>query len=162
MKKSAYLDGPYRYELRRIWDDAKPRAVWIMLNPSTADAETDDATIRRCSAFTRAWGLGGIVVVNLFAFRATDPLRLLTLQPIEAVGPQNNEWIRRAVRENPFVAVAWGARGGFWGRDQDVLGLLADAKAKPQCLGVTRGGMPRHPLFVPGITALSEFTGRSQ
>ncbi len=100
--------GAYRYRLSRIWDDAAPLALWVMLNPSTADAEVDDPTIRRVRAFTKAAGCGGFEVVNLFALRATDPKEMLASQM--PFGPDNDEHIRGAIRETsgPIVC-AWGA-----------------------------------------------------
>ncbi|HEV8642148.1 MAG TPA: DUF1643 domain-containing protein [Methylomirabilota bacterium] len=152
--------GRYRYALERIWKLMAGRAVWIMLNPSTADAEQDDATIRRCIGFTRAWGLGGIIVVNLFAYRATNPRRLLALRQNDAVGPQNDEWLGRHARGAGVKAViaAWGAHGSMWGRDTEVLDLLRFWHVRLQCLGRTKAGAPRHPLRLAYSTALEEFS----
>lgn len=72
--------GRYRYSLRRRWADGGPPACWIMLNPSTADAEKDAPTIRRCIGFSKAWGHNALVVVNLFALRSTDPTALRTCE----------------------------------------------------------------------------------
>jgi hypothetical protein len=75
MKKDAKLsdDKLYRYQLSRIWDETKPKVLFIMLNPSTADADVDDPTIRRVINFAKSWNYGGVYVVNLYAFRSTDP-----------------------------------------------------------------------------------------
>src|SRR5262245_19133112 len=87
--------GLYRYWLTRTWDNSLRRVCWVMLNPSTADAEQDDPTIRRCVGFARSWGAGGIIVVNLFAFRASDPKALL--RAADPVGPDNDGHILKSV-----------------------------------------------------------------
>src|SRR5262245_13227298 len=100
--------GRYRYALTRTWGDPKKVVCWVMLNPSTADADQDDPTIRRCLGFSRAWGAGGLVVVNLFALRATDPDQLRIAA--DPVGPDNDSHLSTAAFGRLVVA-AWGARG---------------------------------------------------
>lgn len=144
----------YRYELTRRWARG-PVATWIMLNPSTADATLDDATIRRCRRFTRDWCLGGFVVVNLYALRATDPYALRSAR--DPVGPENDDAIRDAVVRARAVICAWGDRGGdgkHTGRDRDVLDLLRELGRQPLCLGTTTSGQPRHPLRLAATTTL--------
>lgn len=150
--------GAYRYTLARQWGN-EPPAIFVMLNPSTADAATDDPTIRRCVGFARRWHLDGIVVVNLFALRATDP-RALRDHP-DPVGPENDDRILAALewyQSSPVVA-AWGAHGGLYGRDRAMLGLIRDAVDRPLCLGTTRSGHPRHPLYLPADTVLMSYEG---
>jgi hypothetical protein len=122
-----------------------------MLNPSTADALLDDPTIRRCIGFARAWGFGALEVVNLFAFRATLPSQLRAA--LDPVGPRNNRFLRAALGRADAVVAAWGAHGSWGGRDRAVLHLLSGGIDQPwpspQCLGLTKHGHPRHPLYLP-------------
>lgn len=144
--------GTYRYELRRTWASG-PVCGWIMCNPSTADAQADDPTIRRCVGFARSWGYAGIVVRNLYALRATDP-RLLA-RHADPVGPDNDSSLMDAVA-NEITVCAWGGHGR---RGDPVRSALADAGAALHFLAVTRAGVPRHPLYLPaGLTPVS-FTG---
>ena len=138
-------DRTYRYVLTRTWDLMAPVMCWIMLNPSTADAMTDDPTIRRCKAFARREGCGGISVVNLFALRAIDP-RELARHP-DPVGPSCGKFLNIHATAAITVA-AWGAGGTLNGRDREVCALLAKGGAELKCLGVTAAGHPRHPLYV--------------
>jgi hypothetical protein len=138
-------DQLYRYRLWRTWQSDLPAVVWILLNPSTADSRTDDPTLRRCMSFARAWGYGGLVIVNLFALRSTDPRRLR--QASDPVGPDNDDHIRSAVRTAPLVVLGWGARGNIHGRSTAVLSII-DRICAPHCLGSTRDGHPRHPLYL--------------
>lgn len=140
--------GRYRYDLARDWGPvvAPRRACFVMLNPSTADATRDDATLRRCVGFARAWGLGGVSVVNLFALRATDPADLL--RDPEPVGPLNDAAVLAHAAAAEVVVCAWGAKGGHLGRDRVVLNLLRKS-CRPQCLRLTGGGHPEHPLYLP-------------
>jgi hypothetical protein len=132
----------YRYALWRAWDAALPRLCFIMLNPSQADAERDDPTIRRCIGFARDWGYGALEVVNLFAYCAIAPTDLRrTANPI---GPENDAHIVRAVKAAARTVIAWGNHGAFLGRDKAVTPLLG----RSYCLGVTGAGHPRHPLYV--------------
>ncbi len=145
--------GRYRYWLSREWDNDLPVACWIMLNPSTADATKDDPTIRRCVSFARSWSCGGIVVVNLFALRATDPKELR--KATDPVGPHNDEHLKHSAGSTGPVVAAWGAHGAFKCRDRQVVRLL-EGKAL-QCLGYTMKGHPRHPLYLADATALERF-----
>lgn len=159
VRKSATVsaDGLYRYSLTRAWDEEEdlPCVLWIMLNPSTADAEQDDATIRRCIGFAKAWVCGSITVVNLFAYRATDPEVLKSCVGAGmriAVGPVNNAHIERniAAFSDPGdrIIAAWGAHGSSqafkWRRDE-VVRMLHGANV--MCLDTTASGEPKHPLY---------------
>lgn len=151
---SAWLsdDRAYRYRLHRRWSSDGPLDVWVMLNPSTADALVDDPTIRRCKGFSALWGAGGIVVVNLFALRATFPSALAG-HP-DPVGPDNDGIIRQAVldahRDGGRIICAWGAHTFAAPRALDVAEGLRGMEAL--CLGTTKAGAPRHPLYVRGDT----------
>lgn len=145
----------YRYLLTRIWDPTRPLAVWLMLNPSTADALTDDRTIGRCKAFSRDLGRGGIAVVNLFALRSTDPAKLRD-HP-DPVGPHNGRFVRQTVRESDLVIAAWGAGGVLGNRGPDMARALAKAGVRLKTLGITATGQPKHPLYVAGDTPLVDY-----
>lgn len=138
----------YRYTLSRIWDEEKYVVNFIGLNPSTADAMNDDPTIRRCVRFAKDWGYGGIVVTNLFAFRATDPKDMMNANNL--IGPDNDRWICETAEEAGRVIVAWGSNGGHLNRDSKVMAALSSEK--PECLGLTKHGYPRHPLYVKADT----------
>lgn len=142
-------DGVYRYELCRTWDAGLPPLWWIMLNPSTADALTDDPTIRRCREFAKRELHGGIVVVNLFALRATDPAELR-----RHADPVGLDAERFYPGPDVRVAAAWGAHGSLHGRDRYVASLLAERGVPLRCLGATKSGAPLHPLRVAGDTPL--------
>ena len=136
-------DRRYRYRLWRRWDRSRPVVAFVMLNPSTADATRDDPTIRRCIGFARRWGYGGVEIVNLFAFRATDPRALRAAHDPE--GPRNAAQVRRAASTAALVLAAWGADGAVGTR-----GAALERRLSPRlrCLGVTRSGAPRHPLYL--------------
>jgi hypothetical protein len=154
MKNAALFSpcGAYRYRLSRAWADG-PTAAFVMLNPSTADATKDDPTIRRCIGFAKREGCGGLVVVNIFAFRATSPADMRAAD--DPIGPDNDEHIMDALvdADGPVVA-AWGSLGSYRGRDHDVR-LLTDVPL--WCLGLTKAGAPRHPLYVKGDAPLLPF-----
>jgi hypothetical protein len=145
-------DGIYRYDLSRRWADG-PRALWVMLNPSTADARQDDPTIRRCIAFSKREGCGSLTVVNLYAFRSTDPKALLTAKA--PIGPENTSTIRRWLAD-PSTSVVVAAWGAWWQSQRDhparlnVEALVAETQHRLVCLGTTKKGDPRHPLYVAG------------
>jgi len=152
--------GQFRYALWRRWAEGGPTLLFVMLNPSTADADVDDATIRRCIRFGERNGFAGIEVVNLFAYRATDPKDLRRAG--WPVGPDNDDWIvtsaEQALGSGGAVCVAWGAGSAELERPQIVLPMLRAVGAEPMCLGITRSGYPRHPLYVAGNTPLAPFT----
>lgn len=155
-------DGGYRNFLTRTWGEGAP-AVWIMLNPSTADAFDDDPTIRQCIGFTRrlAPEAGGLTVVNLYSLRATDPAELWT-HP-DPVGPAGNYYLgSRAISgalDGRLVIAAWGMHGARHGRGAQVATELTAAGVKLWCLGVTKDGHPKHPLYLAGETPLVPYTG---
>lgn len=151
IEKTAVLsdDELYRYALTRRWGPGELGVLWIMLNPSTADATVDDPTIRRCMGFTKTWGYDHLAVVNLYALRATKPIHLL--HHPEPVGQMNDSTIRDFVEDGSYelIIAAWGSHLCHDGRDKAVLeeftpGYFFD------CLGTTMSGAPRHPLYVRG------------
>ena len=157
MERAADLSpcGRYRYSLTRIWDDdeRKGHVLWIMLNPSTADASCDDPTIRRCIGFSRAWRCGGMAVVNLFALRSPHPAHLLAAE--DPVGPDNDAHIRRLLgeyrRRQDTIVAAWGGGGNhrrLRGRRDAVLRILPVDEIR--CLNITASGDPLHPLYARG------------
>lgn len=176
--------GKYRYRLWREWrlhplpaqwdmwtgEGGKPvedgggqqlgepmTCLFVMLNPSTADGNDDDPTIRRCVAFAKGWGYDRMEVVNLFAYRATKPADLLALNhDDEPWGVENQRHIHSAMDDNVNrIVVAWGAHGGHLGQDETVLGWiedyaeLFDHDIEIVALGLTKEGHPRHPLYLP-------------
>jgi hypothetical protein len=149
MVREACFDatGAYRYTLTRVWRPGGGRVAFVLLNPSTADATRDDPTIRRCIGFARAWGFGALEVVNLFAYRATHPPRLRACS--HPVGCDNDRHLLAARARADLVVVAWGVHGGWQARDRAVTELLAGGSAPLQCLGLTKGGHPRHVLYLP-------------
>lgn len=144
------MDGMYRYRLVRRWAPGRGVIAFVMLNPSTADAVADDPTIRRCMGFARGFDCGGVDVVNLYAYRATQPvdLRRAMEQGVDVVGPWNTEFLDDAADRADALIVAWGAVPAFAeSRAAEVAARLA-AKRELFCLGRTGSGQPRHPLFV--------------
>lgn len=142
----------YRYLLTRKWDDGSPPICWVLLNPSTATASDNDPTIARAVGFSRSWGFGSLAVVNLFAQCGTDPVMLSTAN--DPVGPHNNVTITETAATSPTVVLGWGTHGDTSNpatgvpRSREVLRMLDHLD--PVCLGRTRSGQPRHPLYLPG------------
>lgn len=134
-------DMVYRYDLWRIWDERKSVVSFVCLNPSTADENVDDPTIRRCMGFAGRWGYGGVHVLNAFAYRNTYPETLRGIK--EPVGPENDEFLRTL---HGVVLVAWGEHGRFLKRGNTILKLI---QVDCFCLGKNKSGQPRHPLYVP-------------
>lgn len=147
--------GRYRYLLRRSWDHTKPRALFVMLNPSTADAEIDDATIRSCIRLSRGMNYGSFEVVNLFAWRATDPAELVKAD--DPVGPNNDGVIDAAIGRCDSVICAWGAHQMASSRGRAVWGAIRSRRPAAFCLGTTKAGMPKHPLYIKSGTPLIVF-----
>jgi len=142
--------GLYRYHLIRRWGPGKC-CVFVMLNPSTADASADDPTIRRCRAFAKRFGCDALAVVNVYGWRATRPVELWRTP--DPVGPLNDRFIRLALdcakRDDAPVVAAWGANA----RPGRV--LTVSRLGRFQCLGVTKAGAPRHPLYLRSDEALT-------
>lgn len=143
--------GRYRYLLRRTWDHDRMRALFIMLNPSTADAEIDDPTIRSCVRLCRSWAFGGFEVVNLFAWRATKPDDLATA--FDPIGPKNDVIIGAAVARCDIPICAWGAHKMAEARAEPVRQIITVQRPAALCLGLTKGGAPKHPLYIKTGTA---------
>jgi len=137
--------GRYRYTLYRQWREGTGRCVFVLLNPSTADEQQDDPTIRRCIGYARRWGFAELVVVNLFAWRSTDPTVLAILD--DPVGPDNDKWIDDSIRMADRVVVGWGNRGKLRGRGRAVLDRLQATLKFPVCFRLTDEGQPVHPLY---------------
>lgn len=139
-------DQRYRYDLTRTWDPDGPKALWVMLNPSTADSWSDDPTIRRVTAFSKREGMGGLVVVNLMAWRASKPVDLpKSLEAAE--GPENVDTYVRWMKD-PRVGLVVAAWGAVAPRFRVLAGYMCQALASERdvmCLGTTKNGYPRHP-----------------
>lgn len=177
--------GNYRYRLWREWrlgnstqwdmwteDDGSPAldgagqqigeplsCVFVMLNPSTADGNQDDPTIRRCMNFAKRFGFDRLDVVNLFAWRATSPKDLMKVGPErDPCGIDNQQAFQAALDSAGMVVCAWGAHGTHLGQDQTALGWIEDCleilrdegrDVPLVALGLTKDGHPRHPLYLP-------------
>lgn len=139
----------YRYHLRRVWDAGRPRMCWVMLNPSTATEVANDPTLARCETRAMYGRFGGFDVLNLYAFRTTYPVLLYGQR--DPVGPVNDEIIwkvaMQTVEQGGVIVCGWGEHGGHLNRHADVMALLAPFN--PLHLGLTKKGMPRHPLYRP-------------
>lgn len=157
LENDATISGceTYRYLLRRTWDHGKPRVLFVMLNPSTADAKLDDATIRSCVRLSKWRGDGSFEVVNLFALRATDPAELAKHD--DPVGPDNDYAIEAAIGRCDLAICAWGAHPMALNRAEHVRSLLRGRRPAVFCLGKTKAGAPKHPLYIKSGTALETY-----
>ena len=133
----------YRYALWRTWECALPKVLFICLNPSTADAKHDDPTLRRCMAFARSWGYGGVCTANLYAFRATNPAALLSVK--DPIGPKNNYWLRYLATNTALSVAAWGNHGQLLHRSSVVRQMIIGL----HYLRINASGEPAHPLYLP-------------
>ncbi len=156
MEKGAQFsnDRIYRYALWRTWRVGDGHVLFIGLNPSTADETEDDPTIRRCIGFAKDLGYGGMYMVNLFAYRATNPKELMKTE--SPIGPSNNHYLQRYVDPISFNIACWGTRGVYLNRGQQVRDILGDNCL--HCFGLTKNGQPRHPLYLPKKTELVEMS----
>ena len=152
----AYIsgDGLYRYRLWRRWEDDGRTMVWIMLNPSTADAETDDPTIRRCISFAKREGCNAIEVINLYALRCTKPKHLLDHPDPEGEDNGRVWWQTLNISGMPLIVAAWGASVPKLAPPSQALLRFKDFSDEWLCLGQTADGSPRHPLYIPADTRL--------
>ncbi|MEL1251910.1 DUF1643 domain-containing protein [Aurantiacibacter gilvus] len=142
--------GSYRYRLERDLSLFGPVGAFIMVNPSTADAELDDQTIRKVKGFATRLGWSRVIVGNVFAYRATDIAQLATVD--DPVGPQNGDHLSHILADAESVVCAWGALQKLPPRLRDqwrTVTILADALGRSlQCLGTVKDGHPKHPLLV--------------
>ncbi len=151
----------YRYILTRQVGPEDRVATFIMLNPSTADAVNDDQTIRKCIGFSKRWGCGKLVVLNLFAFRAIKPADMKSA--IDPFGPDNKAWFDKhfSTVGVGVVVCAWGVHGSHRGQDAIVLGWFDKLGIRPHALAITKTGHPQHPLLPPYDVELVPFVGQT-
>lgn len=148
----------YRYTLEHVMDPLLPlrRIMWIGLNPSTADEQQLDPTLRRIRGFSQAWGFTAFVMTNVFAFRATVPADMKA--QADPVGPDNDYWLGRMASDCEVVVAAWGKHGAHAGRAAKVFEKLSPlTRSGLVCLGRNGDGSPKHPLYVAGDTELVPF-----
>ncbi|KZL48024.1 hypothetical protein A2T98_20395 [Nodularia spumigena CENA596] len=162
IKRYAEIDSTkkYRYLLGRKWDENLPQVTFVMLNPSTADDQKDDRTLTRCITFAKSWGYGSLEVVNLFAYRATDPDKLFQIN--DPVGSENNTWIQLAINRADLIIVAWGGNKypTLKNRNAEVLSLISSLGKTLYSLGkLTADGHPRHPVRLSSSTERKPFIG---
>ena len=136
----------YRYALWRMWDDSKPILGFCMLNPSTADETINDPTIERCQRRAKKMGYGGLIVMNIFAYRSTDPHALQVVD--DPIGWENDKYILESARLCKMVICGWGKHGSWRGRGQKVLDLLKFWGVKTRALKLNNDGSPAHPLYI--------------
>ncbi len=144
----------YRYSLERVLSTQPRTIAWIMLNPSTADADKDDPTIRRCMGFSRQWGYGHMLVGNVFALRATSPEEIYKSE--DPMGLDNWKHLGEISYRADKTIVAWGNHGSHLNQGLRVLEFLKSEGFLVYCLGTTKSGQPKHPLYIPSDCELME------
>ena len=132
----------YRYALWRCWDQSKGIVMFLMLNPSTANANEDDPTLRRCETYCRSWGYGGFFKANLFAYRSTDPKNLLKAK--DPIGPETDKFLKKMMDKSTIVIAAWGNHGILLGRNDEIKKKFKDL----YYLKMNGTGEPAHPLYL--------------
>jgi hypothetical protein len=132
----------YRFALWRTWDDSKPFAMIIGLNPSTADEVENDPTITRCINFAKSWGYGGVCMANLFAYRATEPSDMKSHN--DPIGAENDMWLTKLAKDAAIVVAAWGNDGNYLNRSTVVKNMLPNL----HYLKMNKSGEPAHPLYI--------------
>ena len=143
----------YRYTLWREWAGRSRYVQFIGLNPSTATEVHNDNTLRRCIDFAQTWGFDAMVMTNAFAYRATKPDDMKAQD--EPIGSDNDVWLKKTAAGAALIVVAWGVHGSFLNRDKQILNLLSDFPL--QTFGLTKEGLPRHPLMIAKNTPLIPF-----
>ena len=167
----------YRYKLGRYWDNTKPRVIFCLLNPSTADAYKNDPTIRRCINYAIRWQYGGLEILNIFAYRATNPKDMLS-SPIDPVGEYNHDAFKQAIKQtrdhfneineyendyyNPRVICGWGTHGTHQDQGEHALDWLEREGATILALDTTKAGLPKHPLYLKADLLPSPYSGRKR
>lgn len=137
-------DGNYRYWLHRRWSEEGKIITFLCLNPSTADHKSDDQTIRKCTRFAKKWGGSQLAVVNLFAFRSTDPANLRSA--VDPIGLENDIWLEKIIDSSDIIVAAWGTHGCYLNRNEQILNKY---NGKLHALRLTKDGHPSHPLYLP-------------
>jgi hypothetical protein len=158
MTPSGALFSPcrrWRYRLWRCWDESKPVANFLMLNPSTADEFKLDPSCTRARNYAERWGFGALVVTNIFGWRATDPEEMKSAK--DPVGRGNDRAIVKAAKEARLVICAWGNHGEHIGRGRQVLEMLRANGVRLNFLRLTASGHPAHPLYLPGTLTPAVF-----
>ena len=145
--------GRYRYALRRVWGREGTTCMFICLNPSTADATMDDPTVRRCIGFSRDWGFDQMLLGNLFALRSTNPAALRGAD--DPIGPENDKHLRRMAFDADLVVAAWGSNAMARDRSTKVKEMIPGMA----CLGFTKSGQPKHPLYLRKDSELIDVRG---
>lgn len=140
-------DMKYRIGLWRAWDLSLPRILFVMLNPSTADANANDPSVERCQRRAIRLGFGSLFVCNIFAWRSTDPMELYKVK--RPIGEGNDFEISRYCFKSDLVVCAWGIHGNLKGRGKRVLDLIRSQKKIPHALKINKDGTPAHPLYLP-------------
>ena len=135
-------DRIYRYALWRTWDESKPKVLFVGLNPSTADEVQDDPTIRRCIRYSKDWGYGGYIMGNIFAYRSTNPKKLLDID--DPIGSKNDYWLKKLNKEASLTIGAWGNHGKILDRGSQINQMFKTF----HCLKITKEGFPSHPLYL--------------
>jgi hypothetical protein len=144
----------YRYKLWRKLDHKNPlRILWIMLNPSTADAKIDDATIKKIRKYSARLGFGEFQVVNVYAYRATNPKELQSVE--DPFGEENDYILMDAIKHTDRIVCAWGANAGEDGRK--LAALIRSMDVPMKCLKINKDGSPAHPLYQPDAAELIDF-----
>lgn len=136
----------YRYSLTRVWDETGEKGLFIMLNPSTATEVQNDPTVERCERRSRALGYGAFRVLNIFAYRATDPRDMRRAE--DPVGPENDAALLQGLDWADRVICAWGTHGEHLGRGPEVAALLKGTGRELLHLGLSKAGHPKHPLYI--------------
>lgn len=149
----------WRYLLWRCWDESKPVANFLMLNPSTADEFKLDPSCTRARNYAERWGYGALIVTNIFGWRSTDPSALKAVK--DPVGRGNDAAIVQAAKEAKLVVCAWGEHGAHMERGPEVLAMLAKQRAKLHSLRLNASGHPAHPLYLPSSLMPTEFGARA-
>lgn len=151
--------GTYRYLLSRAWKypaEDQPYVLFILLNPSTADHLQNDPTVRRCIGFAKEWGYNRVVIGNLYAYRSTDPKQLNT--HLNPVGPKNIHHLKTVILKANKVVLGWGSNAELPNSENYIIQEVLQLIQKPYCLGVTKSGQPRHPLYLKYKTKLIEYS----
>lgn len=153
----------YRYVLYRSWDHTLPRIAFIGLNPSKADENINDPTVRRCINFAKKWGYGSLLVGNIFALKSTDPNELYGAK--DPVGPFNDTWLDKIFNDADTTVACWGTHGNLNKRGQDVRFLLYGGQGSIgvrylHVFGFTKHGFPKHPLYLNGKTKIDTWEAK--